>query len=255
MADERCSGHDEDAEATMIERMIIAALAGLLLLACGDDDGACDGVDEDAGVDAGQPVDAPGILWDDIAARRSTFSYGGGALTADQVAAIARAAQAVTLPDVPTGRATATGLRSAPSPGALYPIELYVVAEQVDGMEQGLYWYDPEADTLSLTNITGELAYQVGTLASNQALAKDAALLLLITAVEERVTGKYGERGIMYMHMEMGHAAQNALLMATALGLATRPIGAMNDTRINSFLELPEDHWPAYILAFGTLPE
>lgn len=241
----------------MTARLTIAALAGLFLLACGnnDDNTTCDDAGSDGGIDAGQEIDAPGTLWDIIAERRSTFGYGGGAIAAEEVARIARAAQGVTLPDVPTGRATATGLRAAPSPGALYPIELYVVAENVDGMEQGMYWYDPEADTLTLTSKTGTLANQVGQLASNQDLVKDAALILIITGVEERVTGKYGERGIMYMHMEMGHAGQNALLMGTALGLATRPIGAMNNEELNSYLEIPADHWPAYILVFGTLPE
>ncbi|MBW2275980.1 MAG: SagB/ThcOx family dehydrogenase [Deltaproteobacteria bacterium] len=241
----------------MYTKVTITALASLLLLACGDDDkaGTCDDTVPDSGVDAGQQqVDAPGILWDVIAARRSAFGYGGGAIAAGDVAAIARATQGVTLPDVPTGRATATGLRAAPSPGALYPIELYVVADNVDGMEPGLYHYDGEEDTLTITEMTGTLADQVGQLALGQDLVKDAALILIITGVEERVTGKYGERGIMYMHMEMGHAAQNALLMATALGLATRPVGAMSNESLSSYLQLPEDHWPAYILAFGTLP-
>jgi SagB-type dehydrogenase family enzyme len=241
----------------MIARLTIATLAGLLLLACGDGDKDCTCDDEgsDAGVDAGQEIDAPGVLWDIIAARRSTFGWGGDAVTAENAALIARAAQGVTLPDVPTGRATATGLRAAPSPGALYPIELYVVADNVEGMEPGLYHYDGEADTLTLTDVTGTIAEQVGQLASDQDMVKQAALILIITGVEDRVTGKYGDRGIMYMHMEMGHAAQNALLMGTALGLATRPFGAMNSEAMNDYLQLPDDHWPAYVLGFGTPAE
>jgi SagB-type dehydrogenase family enzyme len=234
--------------------LIIAVVAGLFLAACGDSESKCDGAESDAGIDAGQQANVPDILWDVIAERRSTFSYGAGSLTAEEVAAIARAAQAVTKPNVPTGRPTATGLRAAPSPGALYPIELYVVVERVDGMDQGLYWYDPEADTLSPTGKIGSIMNQVGQLASDQTLVKDAAMALLITGLEERVTDKYGDRGTRYMYMEMGHAAQNALLMATALGLATRPVGAMNDEALLNWLELPADHWPSYIICVGTLP-
>jgi SagB-type dehydrogenase family enzyme len=236
---------------------MIAVLSVLLLAACADDDksGSCNGTGDDSGVDAGDGVDPPGVLWDVIAERRSTFGWGGGAISAEDVGLIARATQGVTLPDVPTGRATATGLRAAPSPGALYPLELYVVADNVDGMDPGMYHYDGEADTLTITSMTGPLAEQVGQLASDQDLVKQAAVVFIICGVEERVTGKYGDRGIMYMHMEMGHAAQNALLMATSLGYATRPFGAMNSEAMNTYLQLPADHWPAYVLGFGTLAE
>ncbi len=74
---------------------------------------------------------------------------------------------------------------------------------------------------------------------------------MVIAAVYERTTGKYGERGVRYVHIEAGHAAQNLCLQATALDLGIVTVGAFNDDQVKEALGLPEDEQPLYIIPVG----
>ena len=146
------------------------------------------------------------------------------------------AAQGITDPE--------RGFRTAPSAGATYPLEIYLVAPQ------GHFRYIPlghRLEQLSRKDLRGSLARVAG----NQEYIRDAALDVVITAVFSRTSKKYGERAVRYVHLEAGHAAQNMLLQATALGLGSVPIGAFNDEKIRQLLGAPDDHDPLYILAFG----
>jgi len=80
---------------------------------------------------------------------------------------------------------------------------------------------------------------------------REAPAIFLFTAVYARTSERYGDRAPCYVHMEIGHAAQNLSLQATALGLGSVPIGAMHDTRLQTALDLPDDHAPLYFLPVG----
>jgi len=135
-------------------------------------------------------------------------------------------------------------LRASPSAGALYPLEVYVAKKD------GVFHYIPEGNKLkSLSNedVRGKLAEA----SYGQDYVKDANLDIVICAVYGRIMSRYGERGIRYTDMEVGHAAQNVFLQAVALGLDSVPIGAFIDAEVSEILDLPKDTKPLYILPVG----
>ena len=134
--------------------------------------------------------------------------------------------------------------RAAPSAGALYPMELYVVSKD------GVFHYLPsehKLEILSEKDLRGKLA----AVALGQAPVRQAAIDIVICAVFRRITGKYGKRGIRYAYIEAGHIAQNIHLEAVALGLGSVPIGAFDDQRLKDVLSLPSEHEPLYIIPVG----
>ena len=114
------------------------------------------------------------------------------------------------------------GLRTAPSGGALYPLELHLVAGKVAGLPAGIYRYDPAEHGLTRT-ARGDLRPALARAALNQSWIGEAPAAVVIAAVPRRSTRKYGERGIRYVHIEVGHAGQNLLLQAAGLGLGGVP--------------------------------
>ena len=181
-------------------------------------------------------------------------SFSTKALSREDVTAMLWAAQGVNRPGLPTGRPDAKGLRTSPSAGALYPIELYVAADNVTGMNAGLYWYRPEKDTAQATGKKGKLAQTIAAAALDQQVLKQATATFIITAVGQRTAKKYGTHAEAYIYMEMGHVAQNILLMAAARGIHARPVAAMDKKQMTSSLNLPSDHVPAYIIPVGQKP-
>lgn len=185
--------------------------------------------------------DGPLSLERTISQRRSVRSFAPTALTVSQIAQLLWAAQGIT----DRGR-----FRTAPSAGALYPLELYLVAGKVDGLEPGVYHYLPHDHSLERT-ASGDMRPELSAAALGQRALISAPAVLVMCAVYERVTGKYGRRGDRYVHMEAGHAAQNFALQAVALGLAGVPIGAFSDQQIQNVLGLPNESEPLYLLPFG----
>lgn len=173
--------------------------------------------------------------------RRSIRSYTGEPLTLQEVSQLLWAAQGVT--DV-------RGFRTAPSAGALYPIEVYVVAGDVENLGSGIYKYEPFEHELSLV-IDGDKRSELADAALAQSWVEEGALAIVFTAVYGRTTVKYGERGVRYVHIEVGHAAQNLCLQATAMELGVVTVGAFNDERVAKLLNLPEDEKPMYIIPVG----
>jgi SagB-type dehydrogenase family enzyme len=142
------------------------------------------------------------------------------------------------------------GLRTAPSAGALYPLVLYLVAGAVTELEPGIYRYLPSENALE--NIQkGDLRPALATAALGQSWLADAALAIVFAARYERTTWKYGKRGIPYVHIEVGHAAQNALLTAVALNLGAAVVGAFDGRRVASLLGLSREETPLYLLPVG----
>jgi SagB-type dehydrogenase family enzyme len=96
-----------------------------------------------------------------------------------------------------------------------------------------------------------DVRQQLAGAALGQSSVKNGAIDLVFTAVYQRTTVKYGDRGIKYVHMEIGHAAQNVCLQATAMGLGVVTIGAFNDHKVSKILNLPKDEEPLYIIPVG----
>lgn len=171
-----------------------------------------------------------------IQQRRSVRQFKDKELTLEQISQLLWAADGITSAD--------GSLRSAPSGGALYPLDLYVV--KPDGVWQYLV-----ADHALKLIIQKDLRYKLAKAALGQSSVADAPLDIVIVAEYSRITGTYGKRGIRYAHIEAGHIAQNLLLEATALGLAGVPAGAFSDREVSKVLDLARDQDPLYIVPIG----
>ena len=176
-----------------------------------------------------------------ISQRRSIRAYSGENLTIEEVSQLLWAAQGITAP---------WGGRTAPSAGALYPLELYLVVGDVEGIDKGVYKYIPEEHELEKVK-DSDIRAELADAALEQACVRDAAIDLVFTAVYERTTGKYRERGIKYVQMEAGHAAQNVYLQAVALDLGTVVIGAFIDGEVKGIMNMQEQETPVYIMPAG----
>jgi len=184
-----------------------------------------------------------------LAGRRSRRHFQDRALSAQQLSQILWAAYGVTLP-APNHPGLRGGLRTAPSAGALYPLEIYVIVGNVQGIEPGVYRYISGEHTL-VQIASGDLRAQLSDAALGQRMIRDAPATVLFSAVFGRTTGRYGQRGRRYVYMEVGHSAQNVYLQAQALGLGTCAIGAFSDARVRRLLQIPADEDPLYIMPVG----
>jgi SagB-type dehydrogenase family enzyme len=176
-----------------------------------------------------------------LAERRSVREFARGALTLPQVAQLLWAAQGVT---------HGNGARTAPSAGALYPLELYLVAGEVHDLAPGLYRYVPGRHQLEPV-AAGDMRRELCDAALEQECVAEGAAVFVFTAVERRTTRKYGQRGVRFVHIEAGHAAQNLALEATALGLGSVTVGAFDDDAVARLLNLPKDETPLYLMPVG----
>lgn len=173
--------------------------------------------------------------------RRSIREYANLPLTLEDVSQLLWAAQGIT---------TEWGGRTAPSAGALYPLEVYLAVGNIENLAAGVYKYKPERHELVKVrddDVRGELAEA----ALGQNWVREAAIDIVIAAVYERTTKKYGDRGVKYTHMEAGHAAQNIYLQAAALDLGTVTIGAFYDDRVKDILGMPKNESPLYVIPVG----
>jgi len=175
--------------------------------------------------------------------RRSVRKYKAEPLTIAEVSQLLWSAQGITNP---------SGFRTAPSAGALYPLEVYLVVGEVKGLSQGIYKYLPKQHEL-LKIKDGDARRELAIAALGQSWVKDAAVDIVFAAVYERVTRKYGKRGIRYVHMEVGHAAENVYLQAVSLKLGTVVVGAFEDEKVKKILNMAESEQPLYIMPIGKL--
>ncbi len=174
-----------------------------------------------------------------LALRRSVREFTDELLTLEEISQLLWAAQGIT---------AEWGGRTAPSAGALYPLEMYVATPY------GLYHYVPEghrAEVLSGSDLRAGLSLA----AFGQAAVADAPAVFVVTALYERTSAKYGARAERYVHLEAGHVGQNILLQAVALGLAGVPIGAFSDGDVLRVLGLASDHAPLYLIPIGHATE
>ena len=127
--------------------------------------------------------------------------------------------------------------RTVPSAGALYPIETYLIANNVNGLEKGLYHYNIEShflEKLKNKDLSQELAHG----ALEQKMCINAPVVIIWTAVFQRTKWKYGQRAYRYVYLDVGHIAQNLALSATCVGLGSCQIGAFFDDEINQILDI-----------------
>lgn len=173
--------------------------------------------------------------------RRSIRDYSGHSLTLPEISQLLWAAQGITHPG---------GYRTAPSAGALYPLEVYLLAGNVDDLPDGVYRYQPHDHELLrvLREDNRQALYET---ALKQEAIREAAVVIVLSAVYERTTPKYGQRGLRYVHMEIGCASQNVYLQALSLGLATVFIGAFHDDEVKNVLGMREGEEPLGLMPVG----
>jgi len=177
-----------------------------------------------------------------IEKRRSVRSFEDESITLQEVSQILWAAQGITGED--------GGFRSAPSAGATYPIEVYLVVKKVEDLDPGVYHFSPKEHFLKKI-VKGEKGVDLKNSALGQTFIEEASVSIVFTAVYERTKDRYGERGEMYVHMEAGHAAQNIYLQCQSLGLGTVVVGAFNELEVREIIDAPAEEKPLYIIPVG----
>ncbi len=231
----------------MTNRKWLAALPLLLLAlksSCNSADRELSMTDDGITIALPEPrYDSNVSVEESILQRRSVRDYSDEALTLPELAQLLWAAQGITDP---------AGLRAAPSAGATYPLEIYAVVGNVEGIAKGIYRYEPHQHKL-MKVVDGEQREALAQAALNQQFIAQAPVNLVITAIYERTTQRYGERGIRYVHMEAGHAAQNVYLQSVTLNLGTVVVGAFNDKQVATVLALPGNEIPLYIIPVGRI--
>jgi SagB-type dehydrogenase family enzyme len=176
-----------------------------------------------------------------LQSRRSVREFKDQAITLSQFSQLLWAAQGVTDPQ---------GKRTAPSAGALYPLEVYAVVGNVEGLPPGIYKYQPKGHQVARI-LSGDKREDVSRAGWGQEALKQGAVVLVFSAVYERTSIKYRERAERYVDIEVGHAAQNVLLQATALGLGAVPMGAFQDEEVKKAASLQEDEHPLLLVPVG----
>ena len=176
-------------------------------------------------------------LEETLVQRRSVRSFTEEKLTLEEISQLLWAAQGMT---------ALWGGRTAPSAGALYPLEVYVATAN------GLYHYVPQEHKVIIES-QDDLRLKLWEAGLKQDAIREAPAVFVITAVYERTAKKYGDRAERYVKLEAGHACQNLLLQAVALDLGAVPIGAFYDDQVQAALSLPPDHEPLYLIPVGHL--
>ncbi|MBU4343535.1 MAG: SagB/ThcOx family dehydrogenase [Candidatus Omnitrophica bacterium] len=174
-------------------------------------------------------------LEETIEKRRSERSLSGKDLTLEQISQLLWSCQGLT---------NDRGFRAAPSAGAIYPLEIYLLSKD------GLFQYLPASHSIKRIknkDLRGELCDAC----LGQPFVRSAAIDIVMCAEFERTTGRYGKRGENYVYIEIGHAAQNVHLQAVAEGLGSVPVGAFSKDGVAKVLGLSEKLVPVYVIPVG----
>ena len=171
-----------------------------------------------------------------LSGRRSIRDFTSKSLTWEQISELLWSAQGIT--------EKRYKLRTAPSAGALFPLEIYLV------VKDGVYHYQSDKNVLEKT-IEGDIRRSLYNSALRQDSIEQAPVNIVICAEYRRTKSRYGQRAVRYVHIEVGHAAQNVHLMAVSMGLGSVPIGAFHDEQVSQVLSLPQDCYPLYIIPIG----
>jgi SagB-type dehydrogenase family enzyme len=226
-----------------IKRFAKFALIAIIILLMG-----CEGVEQTSQLTANVSITLPPPAYESetsieqaLLERRSVREYGTEPLTLAEVSQLLWSAQGIT---------HLHGLRTAPSAGGLYPLEIFLMAGEVTDIGAGVYRYEPEGHELQLV-LEGDHRQELSRAALNQSALLEAPAVFVIAAVYERTTVKYGERGMQYMHIEVGCASENLSLQAVALDLGTVFIGAFHDDQVSDVLQLGANEHPLGLMPVG----
>jgi SagB-type dehydrogenase family enzyme len=223
----------------MLKKVIIIVSVFIAVL-LGTGSGAVSGEAED--INLPQPYDDGHVSIEKaLLLRRSVREYSDRPLALNEISQLLWAAQGITNP---------SGFRTAPSAGALYPLAIYLVAGNVKDLPPGVYKYKPKGHTLANV-IKGDKRAQLSVAALGQSCVKKSAAVIVLAAVYERTMKKYGQRGIRYVHIEVGHASQNIYLQAVSLDIGTVVIGAFDDGKVKKTLHMLNTEQPLSIMPVG----
>ena len=187
------------------------------------------------------------VIEDAITERRSVRNYSKEAISMAQLSQLLFAAQGV------TGKMYGHPLRSAPSAGALYPFEIYLVVNNVEDLAQGIYHYSVLDHGLELVK-AGDFRDQITDAGLKQEMLGTGGVTFVLSAIFDRIRHKYGQRGMRYVYMEAGHISQNIYLQAVSLGLGSVSVGAFLDERVNRLIDVDGRKEAAvYLHAVGRL--
>jgi SagB-type dehydrogenase family enzyme len=184
-------------------------------------------------------------LWDVLVRRRSVRRFQGAPLGQAELSQLLWAAQGITL------RAERFAFRTAPSAGALYPVETYLVIHSVDEIEPGVYHYAVEEHELEQLR-SGDYHLEAANAALDQSMAAQANAVFVWTAIFGRSKWKYRQRAYRYIYLDAGHIAAHVSLAAVALGLGSCQVGALYDDEANALLGVDgEEESTIYMTVVG----
>jgi len=182
--------------------------------------------------------------------RRSIRDFKPDALSLGQVSQILWAAYGITK-EMNSPLTVRGGLKTAPSAGATYPLEIYVVVGNVNGLEKGIYKYLPDGHFLMKT-YDQDIRKELAEAALDQEFIEQAPASLFYSAIFSRTTRKYKSRGRdRYVCIDLGHSAENVCLQVVAMGLGTCPVGAFEDRMVRNAMMIPDKEEPLYIMPIG----
>jgi SagB-type dehydrogenase family enzyme len=161
--------------------------------------------------------------------RRSVRHYAKDPLTADQVSYLLWASNGL------QRKERGFEFRTAPSAGALYPIETYVIANRVEGVSAGVYHYSVQRHCLEVIS-EGDVSSEIAIAALGQRMCLEAPAVIVWTGVFQRARWKYGQRAYRYVYLDAGHIGENLALAATAIGLGSCQVGALFDEEVNKII-------------------
>lgn len=168
-------------------------------------------------------------IWDILSRRRSVRDYSPRPISKEELSQLLWATQGV------TARAGQYAFRTAPSAGALYPIETYVVVNRVNDLAEGIYHYDVRGHKLEVVR-KGSFGEELAQASLGQGMLQEGAFAFVWTAIVARSKWKYRERAYRYIYMDAGHIGQNAYLAAEAMGMGCCTVGAFLDDEVNSIM-------------------
>ncbi|NWF55259.1 MAG: SagB/ThcOx family dehydrogenase [Syntrophaceae bacterium] len=187
-------------------------------------------------------LDGGPSLWKALRERRSIRDYSPAPLSLKDLSALLWATQGI------TEKAFAPWYRTAPSAGALHPIDTYLVVNRVEGMDPGIYFFEVVEFSLILRR-EGDFSGPIARAALDQEIAQSAAVVFVWVAVIQRSRQKYRQRAYRYIYLDCGHIAQNLYLAATALGLGCCGIAAIFDDEVNDLVGVDGQEETAIYLA------
>jgi SagB-type dehydrogenase family enzyme len=186
-------------------------------------------------------------LWAAVQGRRSRRDFRPEPLRLEALSQLLWASQGI------TGVSEGFKFRATPSAGALYPIETYIVSQNIAGLEPGLFHYGVARHELEIIR-QSDLREEIATAALDQDFIRDAGVVFVWTAVFERMKWKYKQRAYRYIYLDAGHIAQNLALAAVALGLGSCQVAAFYDNEINAILGVDGENESAIFLTAVGIP-